>query len=206
MMRSVVMAVLADYMNSLHKEILVTAAVGLMANEAIFFSRGMYPDKRSAFIDMTGKAEQIWRFRLDHSPGQGTVYAVTIAAFYLSLQDGMTGLLAHLCLCLPVAFKTDRQLIRYGISRMHAMAGGTGNVISLMLANIPVNHIFLLGVALKTYGAQLIGTVSGLLAEGENVDTATTTLLDMHRSRTVAGFAGILGLWSLDIFLKMDRF
>lgn len=184
----------------------MTAAVRLMTDEAIFFSRGMYPDKRSAFIDMTGKAEQIRRLSLDHAPGKSTVNGMAITAFNFSFKDRMTGLLAHLCLGLPVAFKTDRQLIRYGISRMHAMAGGTGNVISLMLANIPVNHIFLLGVALKTYGAQLIGTVSGLLAEGENVDTATTTLLDMHRSRTVAGFAGILGLWSLDIFLKMDRF
>jgi len=116
------MAILADNCNPLDEEIFMTAAMRLVANEAILLRRGMHPDKGSAFIDMAGEAKQVRRLRLDHSPGQGSVDTVTIAAFYLTLQDRMTGLLTYLRLLVSMAFKTDRQLIRYGISRMHTMA------------------------------------------------------------------------------------
>jgi len=192
------MAILADNMNPFYEKIFMAATVRRMTNEAIFFSRRMNPDEWSTFIDMAGKTEQVRAFCIDHSAGQGAMDVMAIIAFYLSLKDRVTGLLAHLGLNIPVAFEADRQLIRFLIAGVHVVAGGTLDIVFLVLTDIPVDHIFLLGMAFKTDSTHLVGAMAGFLTEGKNIDATTATLFYMQGTWTVAGFAGILGLGTFD--------
>jgi hypothetical protein len=169
-----------------------------VADEAILFRRRVYPDKWPAFIDMAGIAEQVRTFSLDHSPGQRAMDVVAITAFYFSLQDWVAGLLAYLGFRFPMALKADGKLIDFGVWSMHGMAGGTGYIISPVLAHIPIGHIGMTRMTRKAYPAHLFGAAAGIFAEGGNIDAAATSFFHMHRPCAVAGFTCILLLSTFD--------
>lgn len=125
------------------------------------------------------------------------MHIVAITALYLSFQDRMTRQFTDLGFRISMAAKADGQLIGFLIAGMYSVTGDTGNIVSLVLPDIPVGHVTLLGMALQTDAAQLIGGVPCLFTESENVDTSTAALFHMRRSCPVTGLAGILRLRSL---------
>lgn len=64
--RSVIMAILAEDVYPLDKEIFMAAAMRGMADETILLSGRMNPDKGAAFVDMAGIAEQVRGIGHDH--------------------------------------------------------------------------------------------------------------------------------------------
>jgi len=63
-----------------------------MTDHAVFFNRGMFPDKRPAFFRMTFVAELIDIFRREHMVGEGSVRVVAIRTFYFAFNDRMVRL------------------------------------------------------------------------------------------------------------------
>jgi hypothetical protein len=86
-----IVAILTDYWDPVDKQALVTATVGSMTDQAIFFDWRVSPNKGAAFVGMAGIAKQIDCFRLDHPFRHGAMDVVAITALDFALQDGMPG-------------------------------------------------------------------------------------------------------------------
>lgn len=135
------MTVLAEIGNALGQEFVVPAAMGCVADQAIFLDWVMFSDKRPPFIGMTAVAELIDVVGFEHVLGQGAVRVMAITAAHLAFNDGMMGLFVDLGADVSMAAVAGFWLCDDVPRHVDGMAVGAGNIVLLVCAHIPHGQI-----------------------------------------------------------------
>jgi len=143
-MEGIIMTALTDIRTFLTQQFCVAAAMGSVADHAVFLDRRMFPHVGAAFVGMAFEAELVHAVRLDHFGAEPAMRIMAIGAGNLAFFDGMVRLAVDLGPDILMAGKTEfglghlQVLWNIGVAGMATVARHAGG---LVLAGFPECHM-----------------------------------------------------------------